>query len=286
MNNEEASSFRMERARRPPARSAATRGGRAQYLESIDRIAGQNIMPPVRTRTMATPSISSLQRHRLRRHRDEGDSLSESLSTVQEAVDRLNEASNNLSSLLEEPIPRIVPPDILTSEYYGEAEVNRRGAKRRKLDSGPDDQGFKYGYRGQVIPGPLRMEILSCDGGHISEATGRSRITHYSPFNILRNDKSVYCTENSDCNIIFRHMVDTPFNLKKVVIKAPRSGFDAPYDIENILRNCSPLIAILQNPRGHGFCFYDVRGSFDTNIPLSPPGTLSTSSSIFENDCG
>ena len=235
MNNEEASSVRAERGRRV-ARTAASRGGRAQYLESIDRVAGQNTMPPVRARTLATPSISSLQRHRLRRHRDEGDSLSESLSTVQEAVDRLNEASNNLSSLLEEPIPRIMPPDILTSEYYGEAEVNRRRAKRRKLDSSTTVQGFKYGYRGQVISGPLWMGILSCDGGHISEATGRSRITHYSPQNILRNDKSVYCTESSDCNIIFRHVGDTPFNLKKVVIKAPKSGFDAPYDTDNILQ--------------------------------------------------
>ena len=226
-------SFRAERARRSP-RTATSPGGRVQYAETNGP--GSNPIPPVRSWTSAAPSISYLQRHRLRRHRDEGDSLSESLSTVQEAVDRLNEASNNLSSLLEEPIPRIMPPDILTSEYYGEAEVNRRRAKRRKLDSGTAVPGFKYGYRGQVVSGPLRMGILSCDGGHISEATGRSRVTHYSPQNILRNDKSVYCTESSDCNIILRHIGDMPFNLKKIVIKAPKSGFDAPYDTSNILQ--------------------------------------------------
>lgn len=147
--------------------------------------------------------------------------------TVQQAVERLNEASSNLSSLLDRPIPRIVDPDLWDREYSGEAEVNKRRAKRRKLDiSGqlsPSYRGFSYGHRGQVVPGPLKMEIVSCDGGvhaHGSE--------HF-PENILRNDKSVYCIQGTKCNIVLRHQGETAFCLKKLIIKAPESGlFTAP----------------------------------------------------------
>jgi hypothetical protein len=203
---------------------------RASGANNHERSATQAATSSAIRRTAATPSISFLQRHRLRRHRDESDSLTESLSTVQEAVDRLNEASSNLSTLLDEPIPSIRSPDHLTSEYYGEAQMNSRRAKRRKLDM--DQSGgalYNYGYRGQVVSGPLKMSIALVDGGYISESTGRSRITHYPPHNVLRNDKSVYCTQASMCNLILRHPGDSPFCLTKVVIKAPKSGFDAPY---------------------------------------------------------
>ena len=213
MNNQPPLSHRLGRLRRATERSGT-----------------QAPMPAVGSRTQATPSLHFLQRHRLRRRREDENTLSESLNTVQEAVDRLNEASSNLNSLLDEPNPRILNPDILTSEYAEEAAHNRKRAKRRKPDT-PDTQptAFMYGYRGQVIPGPLQMNIVSCDGGHISDHSGHSKITHYWPQNILRNDKSVYCTESSECNIIYQHMGQTPFSLKKVVIKAPRYGFDAPY---------------------------------------------------------
>lgn len=195
----------------------------------VERTEAETSIPAVRSRTQAMHSISFLQRHRLRRRQDEETSLTESLHTVQEAVDRLNEASNNLSSLLDEPIPRITTPDILTSEYSGEAEVNRRRSKRRKVDSEKMTSAIKYGYRGQVVPGPLQMKILSCDGGYISGPTVGRAIRNYWPENILQNDKSVYCTETSECNLIYQHVGGTPFCLKKVVVKAPRAGFDAPY---------------------------------------------------------
>lgn len=152
--------------------------------------------------------------------------------TVQQAVERLNEASSNLSSLLDQPIPRIESPDMSAREYSGEAEVNRRRAKRRKLDADPLSaghlRGFSYGYRGQVLPGPLKMEIVSCDGGLHTEAARHGR--EYWPENVLRNDKSVYCTDtdNDKCNLILRHMGETTFCLKKLVIKAPERGFTAP----------------------------------------------------------
>lgn len=149
---------------------------------------------------------------------------------VQQAVEQLNEASSNLSSLLDQPIPRIGSPDINTTEYSGEAEVNRRRAKRRKLESEAPSKGhlngFSYGHRGQVVPGPLKMEIASCDGGLHAEAARLGR--EYSRENVLRNDRSVYCTDSSKCNLILRHIGETSFCLKKLVIKAPESGFTAP----------------------------------------------------------
>ena len=115
-------------------------------------------------------------------------------------------------------------------EYSGEAEVNRRRVKRRKLDSDSLSnghlRGFRYGFRGQVVPGPLKMEIVSCDGGIHSDAVMHAR--EYHPENVLRNDKSVYCTDRSECNLILQHMGQTPFTLKKLVIKAPERGFTAP----------------------------------------------------------
>ncbi|MCJ1416048.1 hypothetical protein MMC32_002383 [Xylographa parallela] len=186
-------------------------------------------MPGWATRPPMLPSgMSFLQRHRLRRRRDDDNALAESLNTVQDAVDRLTEASSNLSSLLDEPIPRILTPNLVTDEYSGEAEVNRSRAKRRKTDSGGMSPITKYGYRGSVVPGPLQMRIASCDGGCIPDPPGARMIRHYWPENVLRNNKSVYCTASSECNIVYRHAGRTPFCLKKVVIKAPKAGFDAP----------------------------------------------------------
>ena len=127
--------------------------------------------------------------------------------TVQQAVERLNEASSNLSSLLDQPIPRIGSPDSSAREYSGEAEVNRRRAKRRKLEADTLStghlRGFSYGYRGQVMSGPLKMEIAYCDGGLHTEAARHGR--EYLPENVLRNDKSVYCTDYNQCNLVLRH---------------------------------------------------------------------------------
>lgn len=198
----------------------------------------------VRTRAQAGPSERYLQRHRHRQQQHLGPSLSDSIGTVQQAVERLNEASSNLSSLLDVPMPRMISPDITAQEYSGEAEVNRRRSKRRRLDSEPIDGGFKgfsYGHRGQVVTGPLRMEIVSCDGGHYPGHAAQ-HVRHYWPENVLRNDKSVYCTEGNRCNIILRHQGDTTFCLKKLVIKAPERGFDAPYDPERALLELLPWL--------------------------------------------
>ena len=104
------------------------------------------------------------------------------------------------------------------------AEESRR-IKRRKLDSDritSSFKGFRYGRYGQIEPGQLTMEIVSCDGGIYSDEHT------YPPENILKNDPSVYCTKGNRCNIVMRHQGGTVFSLKELVIKAPESKFSCP----------------------------------------------------------
>lgn len=104
-------------------------------------------------------------------------------------------------------------------------EENRR-VKRRKLDSdrlASGFHGFRYGKYGQIEPGQLTMELVSCDGGIFADDGQK-----YAAENILKNDQTVYCTEGPRCNIILRHQGATVFTLKELVIKAPRSNFTYP----------------------------------------------------------
>lgn len=197
---------------------------------AAQRSANGNTLSDTQVPTSAMRSRLENVRHRARQRVQDRATPSGSGGTVEQAVERLNEASSNLSSLLDQPIPRLGSPDTIAREYSGEADVNRRGAKRRKVDADPSStghlKGFCYGYRGQVVSGPLKMEIVYCDGGLHTEAARHGR--EYWLENVLRNDKSVYCTDNNKCNLILRHMGETTFCLKKLVIKAPETGFTAP----------------------------------------------------------
>ena len=104
-------------------------------------------------------------------------------------------------------------------------QEDSRRSKRRKVDSDklvPDFGGFRYGTYGQVEPGPLKMEIVSCDGGMFLNELS------YSAENILKNDGSVYCTKGNRCNIVLRHQGATVFNLTELVVKAPSSNYSSP----------------------------------------------------------
>ncbi|KAI1117058.1 hypothetical protein F5Y14DRAFT_404666 [Nemania sp. NC0429] len=124
-------------------------------------------------------------------------------------------------------------PDLFSSiipQRHELREENRR-VKRRKLDSdrlSSDFKGFRYGKYGQVQPGPLTMELVSCDGGIYLDDTTNHAAGKYAAENILKNDNTVYCTKGPRCNIVLRHQGATVFTLKELVIKAPRSNFTAP----------------------------------------------------------
>lgn len=134
------------------------------------------------------------------------------------------------SSNLNDPIP--IPPLMPQSASTPSGRDGRGRLKRRKLDADDNREGFRgfnYGHNGQVISGALKMEIASCDGGTF-DPDGDSSF----PDNVLRNDQSVYCTKSDRCNIVLRHRGEAPFCLRKIVIKAPRAGFDSPY-VEHLL---------------------------------------------------
>ena len=212
-----------------PSRSLERRRARAiRELQSMRQ--GEDITPsprPESRHSAAEPLSQRRPRARPSLRNRASEREANALSALQAAGARLVEAGSRLGGLLDQPIPRISSPDIPTQEYSGEAEVNRWRAKRRKLDS--DDtsrlyRSFSYGHFGQVVPGPLRMEIVSCDGGILAPPTGENSLVE----NVLVNNDRVYCTKSEQCNIIVRHVGETSFSLKKLVIKAPECGFDAP----------------------------------------------------------
>jgi len=124
-------------------------------------------------------------------------------------------------STLNETLPT---PSLMPQPGHNGRDGRRQ--KRRKLETDDNREGvrgFNYGQYGQVVPGALKMEIASCDGGTY-DPDGDSSF----PENVLKNDQSVYCTKSDRCNLVLRHRGEAPFCLKKIVIKAPRTGFDSP----------------------------------------------------------
>lgn len=221
----ESMSDRLNRRRR--ALESQVRDYEASSSPDPDTIPINHTNSLMRARRTATRPSERLERHRQRINQglNQGMPRPRGDADHHAAID-----VNSASALPDRPIPRIGSPDIAAQEYSGEAQMNRENrwrAKRRKIDSDDPSDGFKgatYGHRGQVVSGPLKMEIVSCDGGQYSEPNGDSSW----PANVLQDDSSVYCTKSERCNIILRHKKGTPFSLRKLVIKAPRNGFDAP----------------------------------------------------------
>ncbi|KAH8434663.1 uncharacterized protein LDX57_012303 [Aspergillus melleus] len=142
----------------------------------------------------------------------------------------LGNRDSNTTSLLDEPAPLLSMPPVMPQPHEEDEEddhlMDRWRVKRRKLDSDDNREGpqsFRYGHYGQVVPGALKMEMESCDGG-LFEPEGELA----NPTYVLRNDSSFYSTKSDRCNIILKHRGETPFSLKRIVIKAPKNGYDGP----------------------------------------------------------
>ena len=203
-------SARMEESTRspsePPARPAETPSlpSTRRILSSIRRRGGP---PPFSAQ--ANPPAGSLMQEL------------ENVSSV------ANSVAENLRRASRQPDTRT---DRVRREDSNEDEVSRR-RKRRKTDhperpSSLGTHAFKYGDKGSVVPGPLMMEIEACDGGILPTLSMHGQ--RYAVENVLRNNKSVYCTHQSQCNLILRHKGEATFSLTKLVIKSPEAGFTAP----------------------------------------------------------
>jgi hypothetical protein len=108
-------------------------------------------------------------------------------------------------------------------------QTEGRSAKRRRLNAEsppPAKKAHKYGYYGQVESGRLRMEIVSNDGGEHQDR--RNPDIYLGADNMLKTDKSVFCSERTSAGILLRHFDETPFSLEKIHIAGPEHGFSAP----------------------------------------------------------
>ncbi|TDZ36387.1 hypothetical protein C8035_v001701 [Colletotrichum spinosum] len=152
------------------------------------------------------------------------DAAEDDLESVRALWNRRAQYSSSPFSPPRMP-PNMSPPSRSPIPHSEEYPDDNRRVKRRKLDSERALQnlrGFRYGRYGQVEPGQLKMEILSCDGGLFESGSS------YAYDNILRDDKTVYCTQSNRCNVILRHQGATAFSLKELVIKAPASNYSSP----------------------------------------------------------
>ncbi|KAH7122419.1 hypothetical protein B0J11DRAFT_531457 [Dendryphion nanum] len=209
----------------PPRRPRVVRQFRRPLMEDLERHDrdSDSLRPPLpaslnAARPRATPSERYLRRShaRLREQRFSDLHPSTSMSISSDDFPNRNPFLAATSALRARSPP-------------ADPEASRR-TKRRKLDhehtrASPYD-GFRYGYKGQVVTGRLKMEIVSCDGGEY-EKHGPSGLS-YPIQNVLKNDTSVYCSERSRCNLLLKHIGEMPFTLEKVVIRAPDRGFTAP----------------------------------------------------------
>ncbi|KAL4800944.1 hypothetical protein BDV19DRAFT_352391 [Aspergillus venezuelensis] len=149
-----------------------------------------------------------------------------SRSRLSRGNDRVGRARRNRDSILDQPVPALDSTSTLPLEPEHDQQMDGLRVKRRKLESDDSREGFqtlRYGQYGQVVPGILKMELASCDGGTYEPVYETS-----GPENILSSDSSVYCTKSDRCNLILKHRGEAPFCLNKLVIKAPKSGYDAP----------------------------------------------------------
>lgn len=163
--------------------------------------------------------------------------LRRSSARIREARANMESAADLLNSLSDVPIsnpfdfPNATSTRTRQRSPIVEIGTERRSTKRRKLEHSAapvsEYDGFKYGYKGQVVQGRLKMEIVSCDGGEYFDKD--VPVGLHSVRNVLKNDSSVYCSETSKCNLLLKHIGDTPFALEKMVIRAPHRGFTAPY---------------------------------------------------------
>ena len=237
--------------------------------------------------SMAAPGESGGRSSRYRprpleRHRAGGESRSSSnIPDMMRSLDDANthhrtllDLTTSSSSLLGLGSPPPAPP------FHDQTEESRR-IKRRKLDSDrltPTFKGFRYGRYGQVEPGQLTMEIVSCDGGLYE---GLPQNANYAAENILKNDDSVYCTKGNRCNIILRHQGATVFSLKELVIKAPGSNYSSPYVFCPFFQTA---IDRLQRPGRNGVCLDELGRTLDTHSTIPDPVPTQSKFKTFSHD--
>lgn len=91
-------------------------------------------------------------------------------------------------------------------------------SKRRKLDDGTyekQSKALQYGWKGQVVPGQLRLDVISCDGDDRP-----SKEDDVSPLNFLQDSPKSYVTKKNRCTVLLKHQGGMPFALTQLMIKS------------------------------------------------------------------
>lgn len=208
--------------------SASRRAERAERIRNLDaRIEARQLAD--------TQAVNELQRALDRsgwgpnssNHRTNRPPPEASPENLAELDRSLDETNAHIRLLLEmtntSPIPPIITPSTssFSSQRTHDHTDDHRRNKRRRLDSErriANHKPLRYGNYGQVLPGRLQMEIITCDGGMFSNESS------YAAENILKDDSSVYCTKGNRCNIVLGHWGDTPFTLGELIIQGPTSA--------------------------------------------------------------
>jgi hypothetical protein len=162
-------------------------------------------------------SNTALLREEIRQGREQLDRVDSHLAGVESSLGLSHRVSDSSTD---------AEPSILTTTSTDLLAAHRRLSKRIKLrhDNNLGFPGFNYGYEGQVVPGLLKMEIVGCDGGEFLPTSSIS----YRAENVLKDDKSVYCTKSPRCNLMLRHQGESLFHLDSIVIKTPELDYTAP----------------------------------------------------------
>jgi hypothetical protein len=211
---------------RPPTRHwSAAAARRAERIRNLDERAPSldDLESNAMDQSWFSTSIPRRQQSRLRpldspsshHRRPNFDELDQTLDEANSQLRTLLDMTNHIN-LMTPYLRSTLSP---TNRSHDFPDDNLR-SKRRKIDSNtlvPSFKGFRYGKYGQVEPGQLQMEIVSCDGGMFSNESS------YAAENILKDDNSVYCTKGNRCNIVLRHQGATVFTLEELIIKAPAS---------------------------------------------------------------
>ncbi|KAL9610325.1 MAG: hypothetical protein Q9167_004956 [Letrouitia subvulpina] len=158
------------------------------------------------------------------------------------------------------PIVRTNTADFGLGDNSNEAEIN--DADHRYTPP--------YGYRGQVVPGPLKMELVFCDGDLYMGPDGIDQ-SHWAGV-VLQNDDGVYYSGRSKCNFILRHQGETCFDVKRIAIKASSHGSTAPIQ-EGMIFFCMENNLLI--PRTASYA-----------IQVSPPSSPSSSSGDYSVNFG
>jgi hypothetical protein len=224
------------RAEQRRTRRRLTAGSQLRRAPRGD-VVGRLPTPPTAPRRSGPPGDRFHSLRRRRQYPEYRSSFTRSPGPISHGAldehdDPWNTSGPEVAAFLDPGVLQDTPP--LTPSGDTDVPPSERRRKRRKLSHDTESthfRGFKYGHCGQVVPGRLKMEISSCDGGELEDTKNHVHRME----NVLRNDTSVYCTKNSQCNILLRHQGETTFCLEKLVIKRPESGFSAPYVYPNAI---------------------------------------------------